>query len=148
MTEDEISEEMYLACHQDDQITVLTWQGVGGKSYFYRDLRFLLPCGRKQKPDLVVLHDDSLWIIEIKGSHEESHAEDEPKLEELRQALTSAEIRQQASRCARVVLQAHLAVRFAVAYSEGHALADCIAGIDHLPWVPWRPDARALFTNA
>lgn len=147
MTEDEISEEMYLACHESTEITILTWQGVGGKSYFYRDLRFLLPEGRTQKPDLVVLFKDSLWVIEIKATHDESRADDEPKLSELRRTLTDDQIRQQASRCARVQLLPGISVRLAVAYSDGRPGPACSEGIEHLPWRSWRPDVHALLNR-
>jgi hypothetical protein len=134
MNEDDISKEMYLAADAESEIAVLSWQGVGGKSYLTRDVRIRV--GRKtMAPDLVVLvQQSSLWLIEIKGSHAESLAEDEPKLLGLQAELGDEEILDQVARRARVTLPTDCEVVLAVAYSTGRPGADCSPSIRHLAW--------------
>lgn len=150
MTEDEISFEMYVAADNDPRIQVLNWQGVGGKTYFYRDLRLVLPDGQKMKPDLILTFESELWIIEIKGSHAEARREDEPKLTRLRSQLADSALRQQVRNGlrGRFTISDDIPIRYAVAYSTGAAEERCSSQLAHLPWTTWRPELSAMLKAA
>jgi hypothetical protein len=134
MTEDEISQEMYLAALAEPDVEVLSWQGVGGKSYLTRDVRIRTAAG-VMAPDLILLVAKmTVWLIEIKGSHAESLADDEPKLRRLSTSLSDREIMDQVARRARVELSARCSMRLAVAYDRGHRISGCDPDVEHIPW--------------
>ena len=144
MTEDQISREMYKAARHSSSSSVLSWQGVGGKSYFNYDLRIDTP-SETMAPDLVVVRDGFVWILEIKGTHRESLEEDEPKLARLASALTPAQILDTVARVCRVDRRGIAGLRYGVAFSHGSASPACQDWVAHLPWESKRPDLdRAL----
>lgn len=147
MNEDDISREMYRVAQTESEIEVLSWQGVSGKTYMTRDMRFRV--GRDtQATDLVLIHGGELWLIEIKGSHAEAFAEDEPKLRLLRDTLSDGQLLQQvADRCKRL-LPPLTPIRLAVAYSKGTAGKACDKEIAHLPWETYRPDLKRFLMHA
>jgi hypothetical protein len=124
---------MYLAARDDPDVEVISWQGVGGKSYFTVDVQLRLPSGDRKAVDLIVLLEGTVWLIEAKASHAESRAEDEPKLSAIRAALSDDDIIAQIMTRTRRNYGAGR-VEFAVAYSTGGAEPGCVSWIRHIAW--------------
>ncbi len=133
MKEAELSLSLFEAADSDPEIALIAWQGTGAKSYIARKVVFRLPSGRRMLPDLVLRLDHLLWIIEAKGSHAESKRDDEPKLVELRSAVSEEFVLR--------MVQLHggyptagLVPVYAVAYSTGLPDLDCVPDIAHIAW--------------
>jgi hypothetical protein len=146
VTEDDVSREMYLAAVAAADLEVLSWQGVGGKSYFTYEISFRVGL-KRMLPDLVLLHGAALWIIEIKGTHTESAVEDESKLQLLRSSMDDATIVQQVRLCVPALKRSDILPRFAVAFGSGSRLASCPPQIEHLPWSLHRPRISAMLDS-
>lgn len=134
MKEPELSASLFGAAHEDTDMTVISWQGTGGKRYLTRKVVLRLPGGRRMLPDLVLQLDLTIWIIEIKGSHAEAIKEDEPKLAELRRALTPARVLELVELHGGHPVSPGVSPRYAVAYSAGEAGTACVDDIAHVPW--------------
>lgn len=134
MREAEISVSLYGAAREDPEITVISWQGTGGKRYVTRKVVLRLPNGRRMLPDLVFELDDCIWIIEIKGSHAEALKEDEPKLDVLRTELPPARILELVELHGGHPVRSNVTPRYAAAYSKGEAGALCVPDVAHIPW--------------
>lgn len=137
MTEEEVSEQLFLAAERDPAAKVLTWQGVDGKGYFAADIRLRLPSGTRVEPDLILMTSGSMWLIEVKSRHSEAQA-DEGKLAALLEQLPASEIRRQIKRRSGQEL-ARRAPRVAVVFFyddvEGEGVEpNCRQHVAHVDW--------------
>ncbi len=94
MNEEVVSAGLFRSGVADPEIEVLSWQSVDGKGYFAADIKLRLPDDRRAEPDLILLLDGQVWLIEVKGRHSEALS-DEAKLADLLSALGDAEIARQ-----------------------------------------------------
>lgn len=134
MTEDEISVAMYIAAQADPDLSVVSWQGTGGKGYFTRSVRFHVD-GSVQLPDLILRNAAGhVWVFELKGSHAESLRDDEPKLIKLRIAYPGAALNNVVAVQSGLPVSAVVDVTLVVAYSSGPRSALCVSSIAHAPW--------------
>ena len=133
MTEEEVSEGLFLAASSDPNIIVLTWHAVDGKSYFTPSVKLRHPGGTRVEPDLILLVcEDSVWLIEVKADHSEAVA-DERKLVRLRQEVGDQELLVQITR--RSGHRVDGAIRLAVAYAQDDpGIGDCEPSVVHIHW--------------
>lgn len=144
MSEEEVSEALFLAASDDPDISVLTWHAVDGKSYFTASVKLRLASGERLEPDLILLVvPDRLWVIEVKGSHADAVG-DERKLVRARQELGDDTLLAQVSvRSGRDVRGADIVL--AVAFeTDDHDRAACEHGVVHLSWTRVKEDVEAV----
>lgn len=134
MKEETVSLNFFQAASRDPALKVLSWQGVNGKGYFAADVKLRLRSGDRVEPDIIISSQDSLWLVEVKGSHVAALA-DETKLVALVRDLGTAEILDQVGRRSGVSVTG-LSLVPAVAYGDdsGPSLATCDPEVVHLSW--------------
>lgn len=134
---------MYLAARSDPNLSVLSWQGTGGKGYFTKSVRFHVH-GSVQLPDLVLRSSHGyVWVFELKGSHPESLRDDEPKLLRLADAFPGDALKLVVAAQCGLSPSTVNEVTLAVAYTDGQRTDQCASGIAHLPWMDVSREIRA-----
>ena len=159
MNEEYVSGSLYRAAMADPAIEVLSWQSVDGKGYFAADIKLRLPDDRRVEPDLIIVVDGRLWLIEVKARHSEALA-DETKLAELLGLLGKDEILRQVRVRSGVDIP-DMELVLAVAYygddvdSSAEGVSDlpepgptCVEGVVHVDWEALEPEVSAIGLSA
>jgi len=133
MNEEELSIQLFKQASSEQGTEVLSWQGVDGKNYFARDIKFRLTSGERIEPDLIIRTSDQIWIIELKGSHAEALS-DEVKLCHLKTHLGMDGIADQLKRHTSQPVNLS-SIYLAVAYDANDPIsAACESSVVHISW--------------
>jgi hypothetical protein len=135
MTEEDVSVGLFIAATADSGVDVLSWQSVDGKNYFAFDIKLRLPTNERLEPDLV-LRSETLWLIEVKGTHSEA-VDDEAKLARLLDELGAAELRAQIYRRAGILEPDDMPIELAIAFGKDDLGTDarCEPRVLHIAWM-------------